>query len=313
MKRIQIDHARAEQLAADGKTNRQMAAEFGMKQGSFDSRLNRDEPLREAVKRGRERARSEGKRPGWETENRVKMRKGREPKAAPRGERQAAPEKPAQTKAATFERGEDAKVYEALGGGPLCRAELRGATGLSYDQINDALYRLRFERSLVGMVEGKTHKEFFFVLGDEDKAAARAGLASTGGHDAPGPRRPEAAAAEPASDRRLARTAEPVKGRREKAVKMVGERGPEIFIPESPGGNDDGHVTVAVAEPPVTAAAVAEPTTSDSEARLRVAAEAALLELDFREFWGEPSHKAAVVRRGVHDALHARAGEGVRL
>ena len=272
-----IDPRALEVAAARGLSQLEIADELGVSQATLGNRLKADDKLCAAYERGR-------------------VRVGKKPKASrkARSSAEAAPaSEPAKPAAVKFGREEDAKVYAALQGGPRCRMELRDETGLTYDQINDALYRLRFEARLAGMVADKLGKEFFFILGDEEKAEARVRAASGGGPEAP-PAPPQIVEAPGANSQRPARAVEAA----------AGESASPVTALAAPNGN--GHLALpSSVPPPVHVPGLPPPDLPLRERAVR----AALVEFGFIEFWGAPSNRFDDARDLLASAFGTFGGE----
>lgn len=272
-----IDPRALEVAAARGLPQPQIASEMGVSSATLSNRLREDASLRAAYERGRARV---GK--GTKASR----------KALPAADAAQAP-KPA-APAVKLDREEDAEVFAALQDGPRCRMEIKEATGLTYDEINDALYRLRFECGLVGMQEGKLGKEFFFILGDEEKAAARVMAASGAGPEAPSVS-PQILEPPVVSDKRLARTVEAVKGEREKPAGTLA----------ASNGNGHAAATPSSVAPPVHVPGLPPPNLPVRERAVR----AALVEFSFIEFWGAPSNRFGDTRELLASAFGTFGGE----
>jgi hypothetical protein len=265
-----IDPRAMELAAARGLNRLDSASELGVSQATLTNRLKADAVLSDAYRRGLARA---GSKPRSSSKKAAPARRGRQsPAPRPAGEPSAEPASPA----VKVDREEDAKVFAALKAGPRCRQELKEETGYGYDVINDALYRLRFDRRLVGSVTDKLNKEFFFILGDEEKAEARVKAASGGGPEAPPPP-PQVHEPRVVSETRLARTVGAIKGATEQTVRAL------------PDSNGDGHAaTIPESVPPPVHAPESRP---EQTALREQAVRAALVEFGFIEFWGAPSNR----------------------
>lgn len=150
----EMDYDQVADLAADGLTLSQMASALGIKYGTLYARLNQNEALRTAIRRGCARA---GIRCPLK-DNTTAQVTGEESRAY-------LPMTP-----------DDRRVLELITErGQLWRREIRELTGLDYDRINDSLHRLQVEQFAVSAVEDGC-RDYYCVRGDE--ARAREALAA---------------------------------------------------------------------------------------------------------------------------------------
>lgn len=153
-KRVEIDLNKLEALAARGEGVLGASLAFGLSSGTLYNRLRDDEAAKAAWRRGlaaHEAARAAEK-------SKAVVAPADKPK---RKTAAAAPPEPDER---------EERVKEAIGAGHRSRRQIKDYTGLSYAEIEPAIYQLESVRKEIYHRENRAGVEMFYLTGEEAEA-----------------------------------------------------------------------------------------------------------------------------------------------